>query len=363
MKLLVNAWSLCAAPQSPLSYHLQEILAELRAVEPELQLVLACPAQPTPELVEGAAIDVVETGMSGWGRLWFEQRELPRIAGDHNADLILNPHASAPLRSPAPIAALAAGTAEEAADGFLLRLRRAVGAAGLTGAARLRWSDGPAPARGDEISLRPSVSPAFRATDPGDDRETWAHFDLPRGFVMCLGADQVDLPLLLAAWTWVDASVGDTYPLVFVGLGPGGRDYVQERSEELDVSDSVQSLEQVELSQLPALYRGAEVLLHPGRSVTGQELRWALATGTPIASRETPLAASIAGGAAYLAAKDNTRSLGASCLTLLVERREMAQPLREKGLLVAGKYHDAEARRSLAAALRHVSDQAAREES
>jgi glycosyltransferase involved in cell wall biosynthesis len=110
------------------------------------------------------------------------------------------------------------------------------------------------------------------------------------------------------------------------------------------LEDSVQLLNSLDWYQLPALYRGAQAFLHTGSSQTGQEFRWALAAGVPIASVEGSHAASIAGEAAYLAPRGDTRALGAACLTLLVEPEAVAKPLRQKGLLRAGAYHGEEPR-------------------
>jgi len=103
--------------------------------------------------------------------------------------------------------------------------------------------------------------------------------------------------------------------------------------------DTVQLLESLRWDQLPALYRGATVFLHLGFTANGQELRWALATGTPVAGVKTPAAAAILGEAGYLVGDGDARTLGAACLTLLVERDEMGRRLGQAGMLRAGGYH------------------------
>lgn len=358
MHLVVNAWSLCVEPQSVPAFHLLELLRDLKEVDPELRITLVGPQPAAIDDPAGSEYLSADLPVSEWGRLRFEQRSLPKVAGRVEADVLLNLTESAPLRSPVPVLALADRSSAMEEDGFLFRLRRAIGKAGLAGAAaRWCWSDEPVSKGENSTQMPPTVSPGFRATDPGDDRQVRSELGLPLGYVLCLGVELVDLPILLAAWTWVDASVGDAYPLTFVGLSEGGREYVAQRSSELNISESVLVLDEIEFNQLPAIYRGADAFLHPGYSLTGQELRWALATGVPIACAETPYTSSLVGEAAYLAPRDNTRSLGASCLTLLVERQEMAKPLREKGLMRAGEYHGQKPRRGLDQLLRDVINQ------
>ncbi|MDX1600951.1 MAG: hypothetical protein R3191_05505 [Anaerolineales bacterium] len=358
MHLVVNAWPLCVEPQSMPAFHLLELLEELKEVEPGLQITLIGPQPTQLDRPAGSEFISADLPVGEWGRLRFEQRALPRLAGKNEGDVLLSLTDSAPLRSPMPVIALTVRDSASDSDGFLFRLRRAIGQAGLAGAAaRWRWSDEPLSEGDSTTQVLPTVSPRFRATDPGDDREVRSELNLPLGYVLCLGAELLDLPVLLAAWTWVDASVGDAYPLTFVGLSEAGRHYVGERSTELNVRESVLVLEEVGFEQLPAIYRGADAFLHPGYSLTGQELRWALATGVPIACAETPYASSLLGEAAYLAPSDNTRSLGASCLTLLVEHQEVAKPLREKGLMRAAEYHGQEPRSGLMRLIRSVINQ------
>lgn len=355
MHLLVNAWRLCSAPETPLAFHIEEMARELLRQEEGLKITLAGPSRPPIEFSERMDFCDADLPTTDWGKLRFEQRALPHLAERVGADLIFSPVASAPLRSPVPVVAFSTELSGMHGDGFLARLRRAVAQAGLSGAtARLRWKDEPGRTLPGSTELEPTVSPAFRPTDPGTDREVRSQLKLPLGYVLCLGAERIDLPVLLAAWTWVDGSVGDAYPLTFIGLSTESRGFVKRRAEELNVTESVMLLESVGLDHLPAIYRGADAFLHPGFTRSGQELRWALATGVPIASPETPFCEAVVGGAAYLVPKGKSRALGAACLTLLVERQEVAKSLREKGLVRAGDFHGEAPRGALMGAIQDV---------
>jgi hypothetical protein len=72
-----------------------------------------------------------------------------------------------------------------------------------------------------------------------------------------------------------------------------------------------------------------------------------------VAALTTPLSQSIVGPAGYLAAQPDARTLGAACLTLLVEE-EIAASLREKGRERAKTYRPEAARPAWLEALRHA---------
>lgn len=343
MHLAVNGWSLAVEPATPFRYGLLENLQALTGRHPDVAVTLILPGVPSVEVPPPLQIAEVPAGDSAWQRLVFDQRQAPRTAASIGADLLLNPAGHAPLRSPVSLAVeLGRG---KSAEGTVLveRLRRAVGAAGALGAElRYGWEDQweSDEGRGAIRRLPPFVGDGFRPTDPGEDRGVRAEAGLPPEYVLCHGAEAVDLPLLLAAWTWVEGSVGETIPLVLLGLSSESQSEGRARAADLDMEDAVQWLPAVEPQILPAVYRGAEAMLHPGYSRRGQELRWALATGTPVAGVETPEAAAILGEAGYLVQHGHARALGAAALTLLVDRRDLAHKLREMGLLRARPFHD-----------------------
>jgi glycosyltransferase involved in cell wall biosynthesis len=85
------------------------------------------------------------------------------------------------------------------------------------------------------------------------------------------------------------------------------------------------------------VYRGASALLHGGGRRNAAGLRWALASGVPVAAPSTPITEAVLGPAGFLAPPGDTRGLGSACLTLLVEEK-VADPLRERGLERAAGY-------------------------
>ena len=356
MRLALNAAPLAEAPESPAAFVIHERVAALRRagyLEQLVGLFSEAPATVVADLFD--EVQVAAAGAGAWHRLLFDQRHLPRLAARAEADLLWSLGRRAPLRSPVPMA-LELGPAEaDPAESFFDRLARAMGAAGAAGVTlRYRWQD--ASLKDDRLDsvmeLAPFVDPAFRVTKGKDDASLAQAMELPPAYVLSHGESARSLSWLLAAWSWVDASVGDQIPLVLAGLKREAWPQVQEELTRLNLAESVRILDSVEWSQLASLYRGAQAFLHSGLTVTGQEFRWALATGTPIAGFERPHLASIAGGAAYLTPPGDARALGAACLTLLVEPKDMAEPLRQKGLMRASAFHGEGPADAWAAALR-----------
>ncbi len=339
MHLAVNAWPMAVEGATPLRYHVLERFSTITGRRPEAEVTLIAPKEIPAPVPPSVGVEIVPCAIVPWQRLLFDQRFAPGTSEEIGADLLLNLEAHAPLRSPVALA-VEMGRSEAAADaGMLERARRAVGRAGASGAAlRYKWQDQPG-SNGGVRDIPPFVGDEFRATDPGDDRRLREGVGLPAEYVLCHGAEEVDLPLMLASWTWVAGSVGDEISLVLLGLTPEAEQMGRARAVELGLGDSVEWLPTVEPASLPAVYRGAAALLHPGHTRTGQELRWALASGTPVAGVEMPTSSAILGEAGYLVGRGHARALGAATLTLLVQRREVAQDLREKGLLRARDYH------------------------
>ncbi len=342
MRIAINGWPLMRQPSSPAALHLRELLDMLAAAEPPINLLVL---HPGDQLESPPAVDTRGLGgsRSSWGRLRFEQSLMPRAAAQAGADVLLSTLPGGALRSPVPQAFVSRPQPAPVRSSLLERLRWALGTAGMHGAAAAySYADLPLAARMN-VKLRrlaPSVGPRFRPVEESDDRARRSAYDLEAGYVLCHGATRESVPTLLAAWTWVEGSMGDAVPLVLLGLDAELKALAAHVAADLDLEDSVINRPEVDFESLPAIYRGAEACLHPGTSETGQELRWALASGIPIAAPETADTRAVCGDAAYLSPPGDARGLGAACLTLLVEPDEVARPLRQKGLLRAAAYHE-----------------------
>jgi len=339
MHLAVDGWSLIERPWSAEAFALAEWLAAMAAADPDLRLSLIHPDGHLPPLPEGIHLQAATLKPSDWGALRYQQRELPDLARALGADLLFIPQPAAPLASPVPVAALLHASPGPRPASALDRLRLALGAAGVAGAAcRLGLADLPTVGPGARGAAR---VPPFVGADflPPDALGAAAleRFELAPGYVLSCGLQAEQLPLLLAAWTWVEGSIGDAAPLALAGIDPSAEQAVRAQARKLGVETSLKILPPAALADLPDLYRGAAAYLSVGLGANGQPLRWALSCGVPIAGLNSPETDSIVGEAAYLVQPGEARRLGAACLTLLVEE-QIATALRQKGLVRATVY-------------------------
>lgn len=298
----------------------------------DLQLSVLHPLGFVDTLPDGIRSHPLPVRPGAWGRLRYEQFDLPRAARRLNCHLLLVVDGGAPIASRLPTAAMATGGRAGRTPGLAEGLQLAAGRAGRS-VTRLTLypddlqADEELPKNGERFT--PFLSPAF--DQPADSKS--------RSYVLCYGLRQHQVGLLLAAWSWIDGSLGDTYPLVLLGSSPELEAFVRLAAEPLNLNDSIAFRPEVDLNSLPSIYRAAAVFLSSGAAASGQTLRWALASGTPVASVDGPVAASILGGAGYLAPEGDARALGAACLSLLVQE-QLADQLRERGKRIAARYFE-----------------------
>lgn len=336
----INALPLIEGSGSPASQHLLE-LAGILAGSGALDVRLAGPGAPDFEVGRGLTWERMPLPGSEWQRVRFEQSWLPGAAARSDADLLLVSDDAVPLRADIPLAAIAAPRWNSDQSSLTGRIRKAMGQAGARGVPNLRIEDLPAPTRPERrsIALPPIVAGGFRPTGDQADRQILEQRALPQEYVLALGETLPDAKLLLASWTWVEASLGDMVPLVMFLTDPAHEGDLTQQAAQLDLRESLVLKPPARLSEVPVLMRAASALIHSGRTSTGQELRWAMACGLPVAAMQSVEAASILGDAAYLTEPGDARALGAACLTLLVEVDQVARPLRDKGLLRATRFH------------------------
>jgi glycosyltransferase involved in cell wall biosynthesis len=282
-------------------------------------------------------IHELEVGRSAWSRLDFEHRVVPRAAAKLGMHALLYPYLTAPLRSSVPILALNIPVSLPKRSGSIARIGLALAAAGARGASGvIGISD---LEETNSIELPAYVGGGFKPTKELDNVH---HMELPSEFVLSLSASDSALPLLLAAWSWVEGSMGDTFPMVVAGIGDTTTSDIHKRTNELGIADSVLTVQDLDLSTMALLFSKASVFLAADVLPWGQPLRWAMAAGLPIASVQNAEVERVVGDAAYLVQDNDARSLGAACLTLLVEE-QMAVSLKEKGIKRATAYQSGEA--------------------
>jgi len=230
------------------------------------------------------------------------------------------------------------------------RIYRSLAWAGLSGAAAvLIPADLPGPPAGVPwVPVPPIVPPAFFASAKIPDID--APESLPEAFVLAAGEGATTLPLILAAWTWVESSMGDSFTLLLAAEDEASRASAESAVERLGLSGTVRCVRLAD-EVWPAAFRRAALVLHGGESRNTAALRWALAGEVPLVAAATSVSEAIAGPAGYLV-EPEARALGAACLSLLVDEG-FAESLRRKGGERARGYASKEAA-ALAAALRRV---------
>jgi len=352
LRVAVNARAL-EAGGSPLARLTAAHLVSRLAAESDLRLELFA-TEPIPAGLSGSPQVHFVTPSGGPLRAaTFDQLTFPRAARRSGGQLLLYLHPSAPIAGSAPTVIWYGDGVNPLAKGRQGgRLARSLAQAGMRGAAAvLRSVDMPA----DPIDVRwvavpPSVPSAFFSN--GTAPAAPASADLPEAFVLAVCESPAALPLLLAAWTWVESSLGDTYALLLAAHNEEARHAVQLAAGRMGLSETVRSVVLAD-EAWPAVFRRAATLLHAGERQNAVALRWALASNLPVAALATPASESIVGTAGYLVSPPEARALGAACLTLLVEE-EIAASLREKGSERARSYRPEAAAPAWAAALREA---------
>jgi len=288
------------------------------------------PQGELPELPPGVRSQPVRPIRRGWERLQYDQIALPRAAAEVGAQVLLILGEQVPLRARMPIAAVPPILPQPPTGVGFEMLRRAAGGAGLRGASSVLMAADLARETDPKRLYTPFVSPAFlrpEVKSAGPERLR----------VLCYDSDPIDIRRALAAWTWVDGSLGDTYPLQFLSWDPQLDELISATAAEFGVAESV--VAGPPSGNLSQVFREAAAFLSVRPLAWGQPFRWALASGTPVAAFESLAASSIVGDAGYLVPDGDTRALGAACLSLLVQE-ELAESLRGKGQRRAAAYSD-----------------------
>jgi len=358
LRVAVNARAL-EAGGSPLARLTAAHLVSRLAAESDLRLELFA-TEPIPAGLSGSPpVHFVTPSGGPLQAATFDQLTFSRAARRSSAQLLLYLHPSAPIAGSAPTVIWYGDGVNPLAKGRQGgRLARSLAQAGMHGAAAvLRSVDMPA----DPIDVRwvavpPSVPSAFFSN--GTAPAAPAPADLPEAFVLAVCESTAALPLLLAAWTWVESSLGDTYALLVTSHDEKARYAAQLAADEAGLSETVRSVVLAD-EAWPAAFRRAATLLHAGERQNAAALRWALASDLPVAALATPASESIVGTAGYLVSPPEARALGAACLTLLVEE-EVAVSLRERGRARAGSYRPEVAGPAWAGVLRQIATERVR---
>jgi hypothetical protein len=343
LTVLYDGWPLAYQPNSPGAIHLLTILDNH---PPAARAVVALPAASFHPLPEGISSRIVPALDKDAARLVWEQRTLPRLAGELGARLVhLTSGGPALFSSVTSVISPAAFVARhdsrrmaERGAGIAARLREALGQGGMVRVGSLFWpADLPTPTVNVPVQLLPpAVHPGFSEQGaPVDEPEAQeelrrlldaAGVELPETYILYHGpGSAAELTRLLDAWSWAAGSIGDYYPLLVAGLDDPARRELDSLLAKYSMARTARVLPILPLAALAALYRGCHVLFHPSPIfLWGDPLRMALACGKPVVCLETPLTEALVRQGGYLiggdaAAQRINRLLGAALITVVVE--------------------------------------------
>jgi len=337
MPIIVQALSWTPTAKTARSFEAYELLEALAAWGGE-EVVALVPASAEEEAPPGLSVYGVPLPSTLRAALAFEVRGAARLAASLGGDVLYSLEQAAPWRSPIP----AVATAESATGPNASRWKNALRRASLGGAAAVLLADD-LPARPDLPNVQrvpPMVSASFHPSAPPGAARGGNGPEGKGDFVLSWAEDEIGWRRALAAWTWVDASLGDSVRLVLLVPDESTVQRARGEARRLGIEETVEPRVPQGWHDVADLHRGARAVIHAGAFTTPQVFRWSLASGAPLAGEFSPEAASIVGPAGYLVPPSDTRALGAAALTLLVEE-SVAERLGGLGLERAHAYDQA----------------------
>lgn len=357
MHIVFNGW-FWDQPNTGSGQYLRRLLHALRRLSPELQLTLVLPPGLARPDDLPANVTPITTGgsRSNLGKVLFEQRTFPQMAGRSGAEIAHVPYWGPPLSSPIRLVTSVLDVIPLAltqySPGFRGRLYTSLVSAAARGSSHVITISNAAKA--DIVAYlglpESGITTTHLAADEtfhpriGAERDAAVRekYELPDQFVLYMnGFDpRKRLADVLLAYTYAGPVHGGDIPLVIAGrepqwgtpMFPNMREY----AEKLEITDYVRWIGYVDDADKPSLYRLADVYVSPTiYEGFGLPVVEAMQSGTPVVAREIPVMEEIAGDAAYLV-KD-ARTMGAAIIALLLQ-----VPLREsqisRGLAQATKF-------------------------
>lgn len=365
MHIVFNAW-FWDQPFTGSGQYLRQLvraLATLRHTDSrfsKLRLTLACPADLPTDLPPGVEAVTARAGGGQIGKVIFEQRTFPGMAGKLGADIAHVPYWAAPLNSPARLVV----TIHD-----VIPLSMPIYQGGVGG--RLYFALVTASAKGvghiitdsafskNEIiekigvpaemvtAIPLAISDEFhskRGTE--QDAAVRRKYNLPESYTLYLGAFDVrkNLRALIAAYTYVGPSAGEEYPLILAGKPPAQwgtprfPDLPAEIAARPGLDQYIRFVGPIDEADKPAVYRMARVFAFPSRyEGFGFGPLEAMACGTPVVAADASSTPEVVGEAAYLVDPDNSRAMGGALIASLIQD-DLHESMRNMGLARATNF-------------------------
>ncbi len=359
MHIALNGW-FWQQDSTGSGQYLRQLLRELRAAAPEVELSLILPPHIQNPSDLPAGVRAISSGKarraSKLGKVYFEQRSFPQRAGEIGADIAHVPYWGPPLVCPVKLITTVLDVIPLLytvyAAGALTNLYTGLVSAAARGSNHIITISETAKLDIEEQLRLPetAITVTYLAPDArfhpqiGAERDAAvrAKYDLPEHFTLYLGGFdwRKQVNTLLLAYTYVAEADGDTFPLVLAGREPAYDDKLfpdlRAYSRRLKIEEYVRWIGFVDEADKAALYRLADVFVLPslyeGFGLAALE---AMAAGTPVVTSKALVFEEILEDAAYMV--DNAREMAGAIIALLIQ-----QPLREaminQGLALASNY-------------------------
>lgn len=347
MHIAFNGW-FWDQPNTGSGQYLRRLLHNLRKIAPDLQMTLVLPPHIT--VVDDLPANVSTVPTTGRsddiGKVWFEQRIFPYMAGRVSADIAHVPYWGPPLSSPAPLVTSVLDVIPlvipEYSQGFKARLYTSLVSAAARGSAHILTLSNASKADIVEHLGIPegSITTTYLAPDEafhprmGAERDEAVRkkYNLPDQFILGIGGFDMrkQFNQLLLGYTYVLQAEGDNTPLVLAGkepkwgtpMFPDMRKY----AADLEISDYVQWIGYIDEADKPSLYRLARVFVFPSSyEGFGLPVIEAMASGTPVVANENSSIPEIVGSGAFLVESGNARKMAGAIIALLLQ-----EPLRQQ---------------------------------
>ncbi len=334
--------------------------AETQYADLKLSLIMPNRAQPAADVPEGVQVVRVRVGNGQLGKVWFEQRTFPSVAGQLGAQIAHVPYWAAPLSSPMRLVVTVHDVIPLSMPvyqgGLGARLYFSLVRASAAGVAHIITDSefskqeivGHIGVPAEMVTAIPlATSEAFHPRLGAErDAEVRRKYNLPEGYALYLGGFDVrkNLRALIAAYTYVGPSVGEEYPLVLAGKAPEQwgttrfPDLPAEIAARPGLDQWIRWIGAVAEEDKPALYRMARLFVMPSRyEGFGFGVLEAMACGTPVVAANASSLSEVAGEAAYLVSPDDSRQLGGAIIAVLIQD-DLHASLRNLGLARATNF-------------------------
>jgi glycosyltransferase involved in cell wall biosynthesis len=364
LKIAINAW-FWDNPSVGSGQYLKYLLPALLEADDGLEIILVSPKPfdlkpdpPPPNLRFHVARTPFGRQSSHLAKVWFEQITFPRACRKLGVDVAHVPYFGSPLSPSVPtvvtIHDLIPIVLPEYRGGLLVRLYTSLVAAAAP-QARIILADSEASKRDilQKFSLPAEcVRVIYLAPAPNfQPAETWqqvvdikAKYNLPENFVLYLGGYDVrkNVSALLHAYTWVNRTLGDQYPLVLAGRLPEvDTSFFPDPlriARELGLAEAIITPGWIAEEDRPLLYAAATVFVFPSRyEGFGLPVLEAMACGVPVVTTNAASIPELAGPAAFQLDPNDTKHMAAPIIRLCTEE-ESRDMMIERGFAQVEKF-------------------------